>query len=121
VAHDDAIGKQKESQLLLLLDWDAPGEKGVYPLKALEYLGAGRPILSTGGIAGNVIDELLEKTGAGVHAIMVEDVKTTLLEMYREYQHNGKVEYHGLPEEIDKYSQRKMAGKFADILNKLIL
>ena len=121
VPHDVAIEKQRESQLLLLLDWDARGEKGVYPLKVFEYLGSGRPILATGGITGNVIDGLLDRTKTGFHATNIEDVKNAIKKMYMEYKQDGKIAYHGLESEINEYSQQKMAGRFADIFNKLAI
>ncbi len=39
VPQHTAIEKQRESQLLLLLDWDDPQEKGSYTGKIFEYLG----------------------------------------------------------------------------------
>ena len=120
VPHDDAIEKQGESQLLLLLDWDPQGEMGVYPLKVFEYLGAGRPILATGGITGNVIGKLLERTKAGIHAPDIESTKKALTDMYLEYKQQGRISFHGLNEEINRYSQREMTGEFARIFNKLI-
>lgn len=114
-----AIEKQRESQLLLLLDWDDPQEKGVYTGKIFEYFGARRPILATGGVAGNVADLLLGETKAGIHAPTVEGIKSALIELYEEYKIKGKVAYNGLETEINKYTQREMAGKFADILDHL--
>ena len=42
VPRDTALQRQRESQVLLLLDWDDPQEKGNYPGKVFEYLAAGR-------------------------------------------------------------------------------
>ena len=120
IPRNSAIGKQRESQLLLLLDWDDPREKGVYTGKIFEYLGARRPVLATGGVAGNVIDVLLDETNAGVHAITVEDIKKALKELYREYKMRGEVKYPGKESGISKYSQREMARKFAGIINSLV-
>jgi len=114
-----AIEKQRESQLLLLLDWDDPQEKGVYPGKIFEYMAARRPILATGGMAGNVVDILLDETRAGRHAPTVEGIKGTLIEFYEEYKLTGKVAYNGLETEINKYTQREMARKFSEVLDQL--
>ncbi len=119
VPHQVALQKERESQVLLLLDWDDPQEKGVYTGKIFEYLGARRPILATGGTKGDVVDQLLKETGAGVHAPTVEDVKIALKELYREYKLKGEVTYRGKESEINKYSHREMARKFADILDHL--
>lgn len=115
-----AVEKQRESQLLLLLDWDNSQEKGVYTGKIFEYFGARRPILTTGGVAGNVVDVLLGKTKVGIHAPTVEGIKAALIEFYKEYKLTGKIAYNGLEAEINKYTYREMARKFADILDHLI-
>lgn len=121
VPHEVAIDKQRESQILLLLDWDNHEEKGVYPMKVFEYLAAGRPMLVTGGISGNVIDDLLTETKAGIHAVEIDDIKNALMEFYKEYKQKGRTVFQGIKEEINKYSQREMAGKFAAIMNRLVV
>ena len=87
--------KQRESQLLLLLNWEDQKEKGVYPLKIFEYLAAQRPILATGGFGNDVIERLLNETKTGIYAKKVEDIKGILIELYAEYKHNGEITYNG--------------------------
>ena len=48
VPYRESLRMQSESDVLLLLLWNHPGEKGVYTGKLFEYLGAGRPILAVG-------------------------------------------------------------------------
>jgi len=112
VAHE----KQRESQLLLLLDWDDPQERGTYPGKIFEYLTARRPILATGGSEDNVVKQLLIETKAGMHAPTVEDVKNRLEELYREYKVEGKIAYQGEESKVNRYTHREMARKFSEVL-----
>ena len=116
VSRSIAVEKQRESQLLLCLKWEDSREHGVYPGKLFEYLGARRPILATGG-TDDVVSELLGKTKAGISALTVEDIKTTLKELYKEYKQKGMVAYKGKETEINKYSCRETARKFAGILD----
>jgi len=118
ISRVEVLSKQRESQVLLLLDWNEPNERGVYPAKVFEYLAARRPILATGGGAG-VIKDLMEQTGAGIHASDAESVKEAVLSFYNEYKTNGEVGYKGSEEEINKYSQREMARKFSEVLNSI--
>ncbi len=120
VPQQAAIEKQKESQLLWLMDWDDSAENGWYPLKIFEYLGSGRPVLATGGVAGNVVDVLLTKTKGGIHAVTTDSIKDSLRDLYGEYKLKGEVPYHGLREEIDRYTHRKMTGEFVAILDGLV-
>lgn len=120
IPHHTAVEKQRESQLLLLLDWDDPQERGVYTGKIFEYFGARRPILATGGSDDDVVARLLNETKAGVHATTVEGIKDLLIEFYDEYKLTGKIAYNGLEIEINKYTHREIARKFAEILDYLI-
>jgi len=119
VSREIVLEKQRESQLLFLLKWNDPQEKGIYLGKTLEYLGARRPILATGGY-DDVITELLNETGAGIDAPTMEDIKNVLKELYQEYKLTGEVAYKGRESEINKYSNRETARKFAEILDHLV-
>jgi hypothetical protein len=49
----------------------------------------------------------------------VEDVKSTIRELYSEYKHKGEITYNGDIEKINKYSYREKARKFAVVLDSL--
>jgi glycosyltransferase involved in cell wall biosynthesis len=120
VPRDIALQKQKESQLLLLLDWDNPQEKGTIPGKIFEYMAARRPILSIGGAKDNVIGGLLRETGAGVQTIDILEIAGSLKKFYDEYRSNGRLAPRGDESVINNYSQVGMAKKFSDVLNRLV-
>lgn len=124
VPREVSFKKQRESQILLLLNWEASWEdqreKGWYPLKIFEYLAAQRPILAIGGSGDDVVKELLDETKAGMYAPTVEDIKSILGELYAEYKHKGKIGYNGDIEKINKYSYREMARKFAEVLDSIL-
>ncbi len=115
-----SIRKQRESQLLLLLNWEDPNINYAFFGKTAEYLAARRPILSTGGFGSDVIEDLLKITKAGVYAAGIDDIKKYLREFYLEYKQKGKIDYKGNIEKINKYSHREMTRKFAVILNELL-
>jgi len=116
VPMDAALKKQRESQVLLLIKWNDSKEKGAYSAKIFEYLAAKRPILAVGGYH-DVVDEVLDETGAGYSGTEPEELKGIIKELYQEYKATGKVEYIGNDIEINKYDQRQMARKFAEVLD----
>jgi glycosyltransferase involved in cell wall biosynthesis len=120
VSHKTALAEQRKAQMLLLLTWNNPEEEGVYTGKLFEYLAAHRPILSLGYTEGGVVKELLIQTKAGVHAGNEEELKAEIIRAYHEYREFGKVQYHGIKEEVMKYSHKEMARKFAEVLDTVV-
>ncbi len=118
ILREESILQQRKAQVLLLLTWNHPAEKGVYTGKLFDYLAARRPILAL-GIPGSVIEELLKNTKAGTYVSCVEELKIAILSYYQEYKLTGKVAYKGNLTEIDKYSHREMARKFAGVLDSI--
>jgi len=118
VPRDEALQKQRESQLLLLLLWDNPQERGVYTGKVFEYLAAGRPIIALGGLEECVVKDLLNETQAGHYVSSSEELEIVLSKYYSDYINTGTIS----PIEnssISKYSQLEMAKRFAEVLDKI--
>jgi glycosyltransferase involved in cell wall biosynthesis len=60
LAHEEALRRQRESDILVLLQWNDPKEQGNVPGKFFEYLGARRPILVLGlhdGVPATIVKE----------------------------------------------------------------
>jgi glycosyltransferase involved in cell wall biosynthesis len=119
VPRNRALECQRASQLLLLLNWNDPRERGIYTGKLFEYLAARRPILAVGGPTG-VVSELLQSTGAGVHVETETDLAAALLSAYGEYSHSGGVSYSGREDELAIHTHREMAQRFAEVLNESV-
>ncbi|HWR39194.1 MAG TPA: glycosyltransferase, partial [Patescibacteria group bacterium] len=116
VSRQEALLRQRESQMLLLLNWNDPEEKGVYTGKVFEYLCAQRPILALGSVGG-VVQELLAETKAGISVSSQSELEEVVLAGYQEYFASGRTTYSGCKKEIMKYSHREMALKFSRILD----
>lgn len=119
ITRQKALEKQRESHIVLLLNWQDQQEKGVFPHKIFEYLASNRPILATGGFGNDVIEQLLIDTKAGYYATEIKDIKRILLKVYSDYKINGKIKYNPKKENIDKYCYREIAKVFASILDDI--
>lgn len=119
IPRKEALEKQRESHLLLLLNFEDPSEKGTATIKIFEYLAAKRPILVTGGFDEDVKEQMLSETKAGIYTKDEQSIEKTLKNMYTEYKTKGEVSYSGKEEKINQYSHREMAKKFAKILDRL--
>ena len=115
----ESIQKQKESTVLLFLGWNDPREKGFYTAKIFEYLGARRPILSI-GLEGDVVDELLKETGAGVVVGEVNEIKALLSQWMKEFSQSGKILSHFKPDSaaVYRYTRKQQAAKLAQLLEE---
>lgn len=65
VSYKEAVHLQCNADILLLLLWNDPKEKGIYSGKLFEYVGARRPILAVGS-GDNVASELIDCFHVGV-------------------------------------------------------
>ncbi|MBP7149333.1 MAG: glycosyltransferase [Acidobacteria bacterium] len=113
----EAIAAQRESQVLLLFHLAGPDAAGDYTGKIFEYLAARRPILVAGGEPG-VLGELVRKTGAGVHARGVAEIKAALRGFWDAYARSGEVPYTGRADFVARYSHDRMAAEFAALLDE---
>lgn len=64
VPYKESLRMQTEADVLLLLLWSDPTERGVYTGKLFEYLGARRPVLAVGGV-DTVAADLVRERNAG--------------------------------------------------------
>ena len=118
-SRDQSLKAQRESQLLLLLHWGGDRERGVYTGKIFEYLAARRPILMIGGGDG-VLKDLIEETSSGVHVTDQPSLERALLDAWREFTRHGVVPWNGRDDLIDRFSHRRMAREFAQLLDRVV-
>jgi hypothetical protein len=119
ISREKILEKQRKSQILLILSWNDPIEKGQIPAKVFEYLAARRPIISIGKYDSGELRKILEITHAGKEFTKKEDLKKYLHDSYCEYINTGKITYNGIIKEIDQFSQIEMARKFSELLNQI--
>jgi hypothetical protein len=120
VPFKESIRRQKESAALLFLGWNDPRERGAYSGKIFEYLGARRPILGV-GLKGDVVDELLKETVAGVMVNDVNEIKGLLRQWMEEFKRSGEISSHFKPDNaaINRYTRKQEAADLARLLDEV--
>jgi len=119
VSHQEAMGQQRNSTILFLLEWTDPRAKGVYTGKVFEYLAARRPILAVGPKNG-VIEELLNETKAGVLVSTASEVKKVLAEWLEAWREKGSIPFQGDEQLLKQHTWENRAGKLADVLDRVV-
>ncbi|WP_281950370.1 glycosyltransferase [Nitrosophilus kaiyonis] len=113
VSREESLKVQKESDMLLLLEWNDPSAKGVLTGKLFEYLVSGRPILGIGINNENEAGKLIEKTKTGKlftnKDLLKQELKKILL--------NKKIDfYNPIVSKIEKYSRDKQVLRLIEIM-----
>jgi hypothetical protein len=116
----ESIHRQRESHVLLFLNWEDTSEPGVYSLKFFEYLAARRPILACGGIPGDALADILRKTRAGIYVVTTHEIQAALLELYRAYRSYGCAPFTGDLDQMEEYTYPNTARRFAQVLNAIV-
>ncbi|HOI32608.1 MAG TPA: glycosyl transferase family 1, partial [Bacteroidales bacterium] len=118
--HEEVVIEQMRAQVLLLLINRTPNAHLILTGKLFEYMGAGRPILGIGPVAGDAA-AILKETGAGVMVDFEEEekLKHYIRSFYQKFQNGSLI---NSPEDIYQYSRyeltRKMANEFDRITSR---
>ena len=113
-----AITAQKESSLLLLLEWNDPSAKGVIPGKLFEYLASGRPILAIG--FPGAIYEMLKKTNSGILLNDSEEIVKFLRKSIGLFHRDPDLGFRANKREIKKFSRESQTKILIRIFNEYI-
>jgi glycosyltransferase involved in cell wall biosynthesis len=117
VTREEAQARQRESQVLLMLNWEDRRQSGVSSLKLVEYFSTGRPILNSGGYRESLMAKMVEQTRTGITACTVEEIMDALMVYYAEYLCSGIVEERGNHSEISRYNFDNIAFNYARLLS----
>ncbi|MFM1877351.1 MAG: hypothetical protein RLZZ241_217 [Bacteroidota bacterium] len=106
VPHQEALLLQRNAQILLLIEIDAPRTAGILPGKIFEYLAAKRPILAVGP-AGWEATQLIAATdsGRGFSNDQIQEICDCIWEWYGKYQ---KQELIGRPRGFEQYHRKSL-------------
>jgi glycosyltransferase involved in cell wall biosynthesis len=116
VPHSVALERQRSADVLLLLNWEDPKEKGTYPLKVFEYLAAKRPIIAIGGSGDDIVSGLLNETRAGRTCTDAASAFDYLSELGKEFRLTGGVQSNAIESKVRAYGYDRMTERFADVL-----
>lgn len=116
VSHQESLALQSQADVLLLLLWNHPSEKGVFSGKLFEYLGARRPILFI-GVEDGVAADLIRQRSAGVVANDPQEIAKHLKEWLRTKRTIGAIP--ALPATVgDGLTRQDQAQRLVEVLQE---
>jgi hypothetical protein len=118
VSHAESLRIQANADVLLLLLWNDPGEKGVLSGKVFEYIGAARPILMT-GLEASAAGDLIRDNRLGVVSNDPSVIADALLGWVREKVDKGGVEGPDLSE-TSRFTRDGQSQIFLDALEDIV-
>lgn len=114
VSHTQALKKQRESQVLLLLEVNSEKNRGIIPGKLFEYINSGRPVLGIGPEEWDV-EQIIKECHAG-ECFTYSDktgLKKYILSLFADFQ-QGKLFSEAI--NTEKYSRKFLTSELAKLL-----
>lgn len=118
IDHDKIIKIQKESNLLLFLEYNDFSAAGTITGKIFEYIRSERPILAI--CYPGVIKDLLDKTKTGVVLNKTEDIELFITNALINYETDIDLGFDFDKNEINKLSRRRQVNFLSKIFFKFI-
>ncbi len=117
LSHNQIVGLQKQSQVLLLVINNTPNAKMIITGKLFEYLISKRPILCIGPADGDAA-KVIKETNSGLISDFddVEKLKSNILKYFHLFE-KGKLISE--TKNIEKYSRKNLTSLLAKKLDKL--
>lgn len=114
--HSEVIKEQQRSKVLLLLVNNTKNAKSILTGKFFEYMAAKVPIIAIGPEDGDLA-KIVEETRCGLMSGFedLNKLKKNILLLYQ----NGQA-LQPRQEAIENYSRKKLTGKLAGVLNRMI-
>lgn len=91
VPYEQSIDRQMNADILLLLQWNDPKERGNVPGKVFEYLGSRRPVLGI-GIEDGVPARILRERNAGIFVNDPKIIAQHLKAWLKQKRSEGKID-----------------------------
>lgn len=85
IDHNKVVKVMSESQILLLVIPDSPGNEGILTGKLFEYMATGNYVLGIGPVNGDA-SEILNETGAGKMFGYNDDLKSIIFDQFNKWQ-----------------------------------
>ena len=116
VSHSEAIGHQKKSQVLLLIEIDSEDTRSIIPGKLFEYMVSERPIIAIGP-KNSDFAEIITETNSGVFFEYAEKekLKQVIVTYYNQYL-VGELKANGVG--LQQYSRENLTKQLVQLLNK---
>ena len=114
VSHKEAIGHQRKSQVLLLVEIDSAETKSIIPGKVFEYMVSERPIIAIGPKDSDFA-EIITATNTGTFFTYTdkEKLKKTLLSYFEAYL-SKELKVHAVG--LQQYSRKNLTAKLASFI-----
>lgn len=116
--HADSVRHLFQSDALLLVVDDFPGNEEIVPGKVYEYIGSGKPILTLA--PPGAVADLVRETGSGkvTGSQDVEGIRAILVEFYRAWK-SGALKTQTTSPEVSRFERREITGHLASLLHEL--
>lgn len=114
VGHQEAIGLQREANVLLLIEIDSQETQSIIPGKVFEYLAARKPILTIGPKNSDIKD-ILDDTRAGTYHTYqdAKGLKDAILVHFTQFQNGNRQFTDG---DISKYHRKALTKQLSELI-----
>jgi tetratricopeptide (TPR) repeat protein len=118
--HRESLLLAATANLLVILLGASKDYSSMYPAKIFEYLRLKKPVLSLGP-GGSIVEELLEKTGAGknIEFSDVNAIEKEILERYRAWYLSNEI-VNKKNNDISMFERRSLVAKHAVVFDSAV-
>lgn len=121
LAHSDALALMLQTDLVIVLHYETGYSKAIVPHKLYHYLGIRKPVLGIGEEDGEMASIIRDANAGRVVSITRPDgLFDELLAFYRAWRTEGRIEYHGRKDFMERYEIQELTARLAETITQTV-